>query len=203
MNSGEILLLLILLIIGYLLGSVNTSIIVSKLCGVDIRKHGSKNAGMTNVLRTIGKKAAIFVLIGDIVKGVLAFYIGFFAMNDIIGGMVCGFASVLGHNWPIYFKFKGGKGALTSIALIFVIDYRIALIVMTIFALTIIISKYVSLGSILGSSIFPVSVIIIDYSIELLIFSILIGGMIIIKHKENIKRLLEGKESKINKKKGV
>jgi glycerol-3-phosphate acyltransferase PlsY len=185
-------------IAGYLVGSINTSIIVGKAYGLDIRSKGSGNAGMTNTLRTLGKKAAVFVLAGDVLKGVIAYFIGYLITGAVIGGIISGGAAVIGHNWPVYFGFKGGKGALTSITVLFLIDWRISLIALIFFIFIVFITKFVSLGSILAAMIIPVLVILFKGNIELLIFSIILACMTVIKHKTNIKRLLDGTESKLS-----
>jgi glycerol-3-phosphate acyltransferase PlsY len=185
-------------IAGYLVGSINTSIIVGKAYGLDIRSKGSGNAGMTNTLRTLGKKAAVFVLAGDVLKGVIAYFIGYLITGAVIGGIISGGAAVIGHNWPVYFGFKGGKGALTSITVLFLIDWRISLIALIFFIFIVFITKFVSLGSILAAMIIPVLVILFKGSTELLIFTIILACMTIIKHKTNIKRLLDGTESKLS-----
>jgi len=139
-------------LIAYLLGSINTSILVSKLFGVkDIRKEGSGNAGATNTLRIVGKKAAIFVVIGDALKGIIAVFVARFINNVVFGPQAdysTYFAAVMvvvGHVFPLYFGFKGGKGIMTSIAVIFVLDFKIALILVGIFALFILLFNYVYL----------------------------------------------------------
>jgi glycerol-3-phosphate acyltransferase PlsY len=185
-------------IAGYLVGSINTSIIVGKAYGLDIRSKGSGNAGMTNTLRTLGKKAAVFVLAGDVLKGVIAYFIGYLITGAVIGGIISGGAAVIGHNWPVYFGFKGGKGALTSITVLFLIDWRISLIALIFFIFIVFITKFVSLGSILAAMIIPVLVILFKGNTELLIFTIILACMTIIKHKTNIKRLLDGTESKLS-----
>ena len=113
-------------LIGYLLGSMNSSLIVGRFYGVDIRKHGSGNAGTTNALRTLGKKAALLVLAGDALKGILAYIAGFLIYDGQLGGMLAGTSAILGHIWPVFFGFKGGKGVLTSLAVLFLIDWPIS-----------------------------------------------------------------------------
>ncbi|MDP4182682.1 MAG: glycerol-3-phosphate acyltransferase, partial [Bacillota bacterium] len=107
----DLLKIILTCVIGYLLGSLNSSLIIGKIYGVDVRKHGSGNAGATNTLRTLGKKAALFVTLGDVFKGIIACLLGYFLLgND--GLMSAGIGAIIGHNWPLYFKFKGGKGVL-------------------------------------------------------------------------------------------
>jgi len=193
---GKIILLVLCGIIGYLLGSINTSVITGKFYGVDVRQHGSGNAGATNTLRVLGKKAAIMVVIGDVLKGLITCIIS----NSIAGqtgAIIGGAAAILGHNWPVYFGFKGGKGVLTSITVMFYLDWKISLILVGIFVVVVLISRYVSLGSVLGAIALPVLTILFGRDIKLVIFSIALAVIIVFKHQSNIKRLLNGTESMI------
>lgn len=200
----EYLIIGIILIIGYLLGSLNSSLIVGKAYGIDVRKHGSGNAGATNTLRTLGKKAAIFTSLGDILKGVIACIIGkvIFIENPELGAIIGGVGAILGHTWPLYFGFKGGKGVLTSISVILTIDYKIGLILCIIFIVLALLTKYVSLSSIVGAIFYPILVITYgNNSKQLLIFSIAISSLVIIRHRTNIVRLCKGTENKFGSKK--
>ena len=197
---NTILLIILSAVIGYLLGSANSSLIVGIFFGVDVRQHGSGNAGMTNVLRTIGKTAALLVLAGDVLKGVLSCLIGSYLAGDI-GLIIGGTAAVIGHNWPVYFGFRGGKGALTSIAVVFMMDWKIALIILGIFLITVAATRFVSLGSILGSAAFPIISIIFEKSAVFIAFAAVIGILAIARHHSNIGRLLKGTESKLGVKK--
>jgi glycerol-3-phosphate acyltransferase PlsY len=186
---------------GYLLGSLNSSLIVGRFYGVDVRQHGSGNAGTTNTLRTLGKKAALFVLLGDILKGVLAYTAGYYIYGGHFGGMLGGTAAVLGHVWPVFFGFKGGKGVLTSLAVLLLIDWPIALSLLGVFIIILLFTRYVSLGSIIAAFLFPTMAITIGRSTETIIFSTIIAVLIIFKHHANIKRLFEGTESRFSFKK--
>lgn len=188
-------------ITGYLLGSLNSSLIVGKFYSVDVRKHGSGNAGTTNTLRTLGKKAALFVLLGDVAKGILAYIAGYCIYGGQLGGMLAGTASILGHIWPVFFGFKGGKGVLTTLAVLLLIDWPIALGLLGVFIIILLITRYVSLGSIIAASLFPLAAIILGRDGETIIFSGLIAMLIVVKHHTNIKRLLDGTESKFSFKK--
>ena len=193
---GKFLHLVLCGVIGYLLGSVNSSIITGKLYGMDVRHHGSGNAGATNTLRILGKKAAILVVLGDVLKGLITCII-----SNIIAGqtgtIVGGAAAIIGHNWPLYFGFKGGKGVLTAITVMFYIDWKISLILVGIFAIAVLITRYVSLGSVLGAIALPILTILFRRSIELVLFTIALATLILIKHRSNVKRLLNGTESRI------
>lgn len=195
--------------IAYLLGSVNTSILVSKFMGKDVRKEGSGNAGATNTLRVFGKGAAAVVVLGDALKGVVAILIaraltGIFTAAGVIMAPVytAGLFVVLGHNFPLYFGFKGGKGIMTSAAVILMLDWKIGLVVV-IFALAVMaITRYVSLGSCLACLAFPLLVIIFHSDdIYFIALALVMGVLALFMHRANIGRLIKGTESKLNFKK--
>lgn len=194
-------------IIGYLLGSVNTSIIVGKLFyKTDIREHGSGNAGTTNVLRTLGKGAAAVVLAGDFLKGVIACLIGRFLAGELTPGVyageyLAGLFAVLGHNWPVYFGFKGGKGVLTSFAVVLMLSPLSALICLAAFAVVAVLTKYVSLGSMVGGILFPIVACITRQPPLLVAVGVFLGLLIVVRHRTNIQRLLAGDEKKLSFKK--
>ncbi|MCX7746763.1 MAG: glycerol-3-phosphate 1-O-acyltransferase PlsY [Clostridia bacterium] len=193
----------LVMIIGYLLGSANSSLIVGKFYRVDVRKHGSGNAGMTNTLRTLGKAAAVLVIIGDILKGVLSCILGGYLVGEI-GVMSAGVGAIIGHNWPLYFGFKGGKGILTTFSVVIMMDYRIALILLAIFIVIVAITRYISLGSILCSALFPIiGLAFFNKSMEFVVFSAILAILAIVRHHTNIKRILKGTESKLGAKKSV
>ncbi len=195
---------LLALVIAYLLGSINTSIIVSKIMiGDDIRNHGSGNAGATNTLRTVGKKGAIFVVIGDILKTVIAVVVAKYILkNEPNAVFIAGLGAVLGHNFPLYFKFKGGKGIIVSTVSMLFADPILCLIVV-IFAITVMgVSKYVSLGSILGAVLFVIlSILFKGSSPDFIVFALMLATLAIYMHKENLARLLSGTENKLSFKK--
>lgn len=199
---------------GYLLGSINTSIIVGKVFGIDIRKHGSGNAGATNTLRTLGAKPAIFTFAGDALKGVIACLIGSFIFrlfinspeNGELGLLVAGFSAILGHNWPLYFGFKGGKGVLTSFAVLLMMDWRLALILVGVFLVITSTTRFVSLGSVVAAALYPFLALIpafghVGHGWQFVVAACLVGGLIIFRHTANIKRLINGTESKVFSKK--
>ena len=196
-------------VIAYLIGSLNTSILVSKFIGKDVRKEGSGNAGATNTLRVFGKGAAAIVVLGDALKGVIAILIarlivGMFTAAGVIilPVYVAAFCVVLGHNFPLYFGFKGGKGIMTSAAVIFMLDWRIGLIVFVCAIAIMAITRYVSLGSCIACVIFPISVILMHSDdMYFVILSIAMGALALFMHRANIVRLIKGTESKLNFKK--
>ena len=204
----SIFLFILCAVIGYAIGSVNSSILVGKFYGTDVRTQGSKNAGLTNTLRVIGKRAALMVLAGDILKGVIAVLIGVmlktWSQESSLGelyGVMAGTFAVIGHNWPVYFKFKGGKGILTTATVIFMLDWKIGLIVLALFIIIVAIFRLVSLGSIIGSVAIPVVALALGHSIAFIIFMLFLAVLAIYRHKANIGRLVKGTENKLSFKK--
>ncbi|MGE5474110.1 MAG: glycerol-3-phosphate 1-O-acyltransferase PlsY [Ignavibacteriales bacterium] len=193
----------IVILAGYLIGSINSAIIVGKLLkNVDIRTMGSGNAGATNVLRTLGKGPAALVLIGDILKGVIAVLLGRLIFGNDTGAILGGFFAVVGHNWPIYFNFKGGKGILTSLAVIMMLTPMIGLVVSLFAILIIALTRYVSLGSVLGAILYPIIIIVMEWNNPtLIVFAIALSLLAVFRHRGNIKRLKDGTERKIGEKK--
>lgn len=194
-------------IIAYFIGSVNFSVIISKkMAGFDLRERGSKNAGTTNMLRTVGKKAALIVLICDILKGVIAILIARLmtsGVNQAIGVQVAAVAVVLGHTFPIFFGFKGGKGVATSIGILLMINWQIGLICIVYGVLILALTRMVSLGSITAALLFPVLTIFISehyiaQGAGYTVFGIIMAVIILFNHRANIKRLNEGTENRIS-----
>lgn len=192
----------IIILTGYLLGSLNFSIIISKLTdGKDIRRFGSGNAGITNYIRSFGTKSALGVLAGDVIKCVVAVIIAGCLMG-FMGKLVAGISVILGHMFPIYFGFKGGKGVLTTAAFVLMLDWRIFLIGIGLFIVIVLLTRYVSLGSMVGVSVVPVCVYFFyDGNWWFVGATILIAAIVIFMHRANIKRLLNGTESKFGFKK--
>lgn len=212
---------LIMLVVPYLLGGINTSIIVTKIkTGKDIRTMGSGNAGLTNTLRTQGKGAAAAVLLGDAAKSVIAVLIVRFAFlliagvqtYDVESGMkwveyMAGFMAMAGHIFPVYYGFKGGKGVLSAISGIFIIDWRSACILLSVFIVIVALTRYVSLGSCISSALFCVTATLFGYFADsdpsFLVngfIALFMGGLIIVMHHANIKRLLNHTEKKLGEK---
>jgi len=203
-------------LIAYLLGSVNLSIILSKLMGKgDIREHGSGNAGTTNTLRTLGKLPAVAVLIWDILKGVIAVLLAKWIMDltdaniakDIVNEYrdyamaLSAIFAVLGHNFPIYFGFKGGKGVATSLGVIIAIEWPIA-VACAIFAIVmILVTRMVSVGSVLVAILYPILTFCVGDEFTnkwvYLGLALLLAASVLIRHKANIKRILNGTENKL------
>lgn len=196
----------------YLLGSVSFAVVVSKgLYHQDVRQFGSGNAGMTNILRTYGKKAAALTLAGDFLKGIAAVVIGrliFAAMGVTLfdGAYVGGLFAILGHLYPVYFGFRGGKGILTSIGIIAVINPLVFVGLLVIGLPLIFLTKIVSVGSLAGAVCYPILTLLVDSfqgGIRWLdfSFSVVIALLVIWMHRANIKRLLNGTENRFGGKK--
>lgn len=187
----------------YLIGSINSAIIVGRLMGLgDIREKGSHNAGSTNMLRVGGKKAAAFTFSGDILKGIIV-VVAAKIFREQIGNVAfylsC-LAVIVGHNFPIFFGFRGGKGVATSAAVMIILDFPIGISIVLISLAVMAISKYVSLGSIAGAVIYPIAVAIFRSEPEYTVFAVLVGLLALIRHRANIKRLINGTENKLSKK---
>jgi glycerol-3-phosphate acyltransferase PlsY len=203
----DILKILAALALGYLLGSLNTAVIVGKIYGKDIRDHGSKSAGLTNTLRVLGKSAAVLVLAGDILKGIVACFVGLRLgvyvhsgeAMDCVSLLAAGAGAVVGHNWPVYFGFKGGKGALTGAAVLFMFDWVMALICLGLFLTIVALTRYVSLGTICAAIFFVVISFIpfFEHTFYFHIFACLMALVVVFKHRENIQRLLSGTENRL------
>lgn len=193
---------IIIIITSYLLGSLNFSIIISKYTnGSDIRGFGSGNAGITNYIRSFGVKSAFGVLAGDVLKCVVAVVFAGWLIG-FMGKLVAGICVILGHMFPVFFGFKGGKGVLTTAALILTLDWRIFLIGIGLFIIIVLATKYVSLGSMAGVSVVPICVYFFyDGNWWFVGATLLIAAIVIFMHRSNIKRLVEGTESRFKLKK--
>lgn len=196
---------IIIAIIAYLIGSINFSVLISKkMAGFDVREKGSGNAGSTNVLRTVGKKAAALTLTADVLKGVVAILIAYMVgkFNNALYVQIAAVAVVVGHTFPVFFGFRGGKGVATSLGLLLLINWQIGLICL-IFALALMaITRMVSLGSISAAVLFPILTLFITehYLVpgHYFIFGLVMAGFIIFNHRANVKRIIAGTENKLN-----
>lgn len=197
---------IIIIVIAYLLGNISTSYIVAKrLSGVDIRTQGSGNAGSTNVLRTYGKKAGALTFVGDLLKGMISVFIAqliakFMGIDLINAGYIAVVGVVCGHNWPAMLGFRGGKGVATSLGAMIAVNPIIALFCFGVFLIIVAITKYVSLGSVLGIAASPVIMALVDNQKGILV-TLFLTISVIYTHRANIKRLLNGNERKIGEKK--
>ena len=197
----------ILIIIGaYLIGSVPSAVWIGKIfCGIDVREHGSKNAGATNTMRVLGVKTGIPVLLIDILKGFAAVKLAFLSPDFLPGTntfvnfqLILGAAAVLGHIFPLFAGFRGGKGVATIVGILLALHWPATLVAIAVFLVTLFISHYVSLGSLLMGISFPISVIFIFHSdsISMRIFSLVVCLLLFITHRKNISRLMHGTENK-------
>ncbi len=199
---------LILIVLAYLIGSVSTAVLVSKLgYGIDIREHGSGNAGATNTFRVLGKKAGIFVMVVDILKGVIAVKLCELHASYIPGSIefvnlqvALGIASVIGHVFPIWAHFKGGKGIATLFGMILAIQPIVALLLIVVFVSMLLITNYVSLSSISASIAFPILILFIYNQPEIMyrLFAVAAALTVVLTHHKNINRLIQGNESKMS-----
>lgn len=190
----------------YLLGSLNTAVIVSRVMyNDDIRRYGSGNAGFTNVMRTFGMKAAAFTFVGDILKTVISVMIGW-CFFGYLSAYIAGFACFIGHILPCFYQFRGGKGVLCASAMLFMLDWRLFFIEVAIFLVAVFVTKYISFGSILGAMTYPLILNRMNAHLEnrlgtIEMIAMAIGVIIVWKHRENLKRIFNGTESKFSFKK--
>ena len=209
---------LIVGIIAYLIGSINFSVLISKkMAGFDVREKGSGNAGTTNMLRSVGKKAAAITLICDILKGVISIVIAIIVGNIAknldreLLLQIAGIAVVLGHTFPIFFGFKGGKGVATSLGVLLMSNWQIGLICLVFAVVLMALTRMVSLGSCAAAVLFPVLTLFINQHYTVLtdgksgrvyfVYSVILAIIVLYNHRSNIKRILNGTENKLSFKK--
>lgn len=207
----------LVLIMGYFIGNIETAVLVSRMAyGDDIRKHGSGNAGTTNMLRVFGMKPGMLTFIGDFLKGILSVIIGrlicgWLCGDSIIlgadmatmGGYLCGLGTVLGHDFPIFFGFKGGKGAASTLGIAWMVAPWVALGITGFSFIAIYATQMVSVGSLLGMTLFTAITIVLNTSnIPLIILCSALWLLLIIRHGDNIRRIFNGTESRLFKRPG-
>lgn len=191
-------------VIGYLIGCFSSAYVVGKMTNqIDIREHGSGNSGTTNALRVMGKKAAVITFLCDVLKGVIAALIGRYILGDI-GQVIGGLCAVIGHNWPMFLSFKGGKGVATSLGVLITINPLIVLTCVIIGLIIALVTNYVSVGSLSFLGSFPIIYYTKNYKqIEdvkcYFLLSVVFFLLGVIRHKENIKRLINKTENKFRK----
>lgn len=192
-------------IIGYFIGCIQFAFIIGKIVGkIDIRQYGSGNAGMTNVTRVLGAKAGIFVFIFDILKGLVAFNLCNFIFsnnNSVLYGVYAGFGAIIGHDFPFYLKFKGGKGVATTLGFLLFVNPIIAIITYVIGFIIAFTSKYISLASLVMTLIFPIFMFVVKMPFEEIFIMLLVMILCYYQHRGNIKRLIKGEERKFSFKK--
>ncbi len=209
---------ILIAIIAYCIGSINFSVIFSKkFAGFDVREKGSGNAGTTNMLRSVGKKAAAITLVCDILKGVVAIGIAILAGNVFSNldrellVQIAGVAVVLGHTFPVFFQFKGGKGVATSLGILLMTNWQIGLICLVFALVLMALTRMVSVGSCAAAILFPILTLFINTNYTVLtegksgstyfVYSVILAVIVLYNHRSNIKRLLSGTENKISFKK--
>ena len=206
---------IIVAVIAYLIGSINFSVLISKkMAGFDVREKGSGNAGTTNMLRSVGKKAAVITLVCDILKGVvsivIAIIVGNIAKNldrELLL-QIAGIAVVLGHTFPVFFGFKGGKGVATSLGVLLMSNWQIGLICLVFAIVLMALTRMVSLGSCAAAVLFPVLTLFINQHYTVLtdgkngrvyfVYSVILAIIVLYNHRSNIKRILNGTENKLS-----
>lgn len=206
---------IIVAVLAYAIGSINFSVLISrKMAGFDVREKGSGNAGTTNVLRAVGVKAAIITLICDILKGIIAVLLAFWIGNmsqtadKALLIQIAGILVVVGHTFPIFFEFRGGKGIATALGVLLITNWKIGLICLVFAVVLIAITRMVSVGSMSAAVLFPVltlfigdNFIVTQVGIKYFIYSLILAAFVIFNHRENIKRIMNGTENKISFKK--
>lgn len=186
---------ILLIILAYFLGNISPATLLARAVGKDIKKEGSGNAGTTNALRVLGKKAALITLVIDIGKGFLAVRIGFaFAVPE--AAMLCALAAFIGHIWPVMFKFKGGKGVAVAFGAILGVNWQLALLALLVVAVVVALTRMVSLGSITAAASFPVFAYFMEP--DFFYIGIVMAALLIYAHRGNIKRILKGEESRLS-----
>jgi len=205
---------IIVAIVAYLIGSISFSVIISKkMAGFDVREKGSGNAGATNMLRSVGKKAAALTLLGDALKGVVAILfaviVGVIAKNSdkALLVQIAGILVVIGHTFPIFFGFKGGKGVATSLGVLLMTNWQIGLICLVFALVLMALTQMVSMGSVGAAILFPVLVLFIKTNFIVtegsgyFVYSIILAALVAFNHRSNIQRILNGTENKLSFKK--
>ena len=191
--------------IGYLIGCIQTAYLTGKKkANIDIRDFGSGNAGTTNIARQLGFKTGVFVFVVDVLKAVLAFFLcsyvfAFTGIDPLLLGLYAGAGVILGHNFPIFFNFRGGKGIACSLGIILCVDWRAALAIYAVGVILVLLMRYISLASIVMLALFPISTLVLGRSTEIIILATLFSALAIFQHRGNIKRLVNGSERKVSK----
>lgn len=197
-NEVGILHFLLGFVLGHVCGSVPSGLwLVQAFHGIDIRNYGSKNIGTTNVFRIVGPKTAVLVLIADAFKGILAVGIMSYFFHNPLLDVVTALGALLGHNYSLFLGFKGGKGVATALGLLIFMMPKVAVASFGIWLVCVLLTRYVSLGSIMAAIFTPLLALYLGYPSAYVIFSVVAAFFVVLRHKENIHRLLTGTESKI------
>ncbi|OOB77554.1 MAG: acyl-phosphate glycerol 3-phosphate acyltransferase [Epulopiscium sp. Nuni2H_MBin001] len=206
---------LISFVIGYLFGGIQNAIVYSRLKGTDIRNHGSGNAGTTNVMRTFGRKAGLMIFALDVLKAAIAVVVArlIFKETSIVAGLYAAIGAIIGHSYPLFFGFKGGKGIAVTVGSIYMIDIRIGILVSIAFGISLKLTKMVSFSSMILTGLVPILLFVFYRNgssfnfignssfVEIVILGAVIAAITILRHKSNIERILNGTEAKVGQKK--
>lgn len=190
----KIVLSILFVVLAYFIGNISPSTMLARARGLDIKKEGSGNAGTTNALRVMGAKAGVITLVVDILKGVIAVLLPQLIVGETCA-MLCAVAVILGHVWPVIYKFKGGKGVATTFGAIVAINPLLGLATLAVVAVTVLISKRMSAGSVMGALLFPILSFFLEPGFYL--HGLVLAAIVIIKHRSNIDRLIRGEEPKL------
>lgn len=184
--------------IAYLIGSIPSGLILGKLIWhTDLRRYGSHNIGATNAWRTLGKVSGIVIFLADSFKGQAGVWIGLALIGTPLAAVLCGLAVIVGHSFSLFLRFHGGKGVATSLGVLTMLMGNVTLIVFLVWLIVVYMTRYVSLGSVLAGVLTPILAAAFGYPLEYLLFTILAAALVILRHRENIGRLLHGTENKI------
>ena len=192
----EYIIMGLLLLTAYLIGSVPTGLLLGKAYGIDVRKQGSGNIGATNLYRTLGRKVGVITLIGDCLKGLIPVLVVKYSSLPVEYAAWVGLAAFCGHVFSVFLRFKGGKGVATALGVFLVLAPLAVGIAVGVFVVLMVVWRYVSLGSIVAAVTMPIAVVLMGGSKVLTFVTLIIAGVVIIKHHENIRRLLAGTESR-------
>ena len=185
-------------VLAYLIGSIPSGLILGKLFWhTDLREHGSHNIGATNAWRTLGKRAGIAVFIADSIKGQAGVVLGLLLAGTPLAAVLGGLFAIIGHSFSLFLRFHGGKGVATSLGVLTMMMGNVALIVFAIWFAIVYLTRYVSLGSVVAAFLTPVLAALFAYPVEYIVFSVIAAVLVIVRHRENIKRLMNGTENKI------
>lgn len=185
-------------VLAYLIGSIPSGLILGKLFWhTDLREHGSHNIGATNAWRTLGKRAGIAVFIADSIKGQTGVVLGLLLAGTPLAAVLGGLFAIIGHSFSLFLRFHGGKGVATSLGVLTMMMGNVTLIVFAIWFAIVYLTRYVSLGSVVAAFLTPVLAALFAYPVEYIVFSVIAAVLVIVRHRENIKRLMNGTENKI------
>ena len=185
-------------LLAYIIGSIPNGLIVSRVvAGIDIRQYGSHNIGATNVWRTLGKGPGAAVFLLDFIKGILGVLFGYLLVGTPLAMIFGGMAAIIGHSLPMFLRFHGGKGVATGLGVIAFLMPKVTIVVFLVWLAIVLVTRYVSLGSIIAAALVPILAWLFSYPIEYFVFGLLAAVLIIVRHKTNIVRLLNGTENHI------